>query len=242
MNITFFFIITNFITRIVSYDISAGCPTNVIFPLPPYDIKVYGSYNWQTSTKRTIVNEVTHHYRTTLKGNIIVASCYIFRAFESKVRDSISLSTRDGVRLACTRSDCDAGHIIPAIFGGNDSVTNLIPQFDNLNRGMWAQYEKAISRVPVGSVVVTIYEYEQNSYENTILSSIGAVPRYAFRHASFLRSYVYNDRLPNELLLCGTFLNDGRVPVGRYEELKVSLSSWNSHKPVGNFGRCDYLV
>jgi len=233
------------IDDVVSYDISRGCPNNIVYPLPSYDIVDYGTYTWLTDKNQIITNKITHHYKTIRHNgrnvNIIVASCYSYNNKGVQKRKNNPDDIRLGVQLACElQSACDAGHIIPSILGGNESATNFVPQINGFNRGVWAKYELAIrDQAPLNSIVTTHYEYVDSSLLNSILSSVGAVPSFLYRQPHVMRSYVYVDGSIPRILFCGTFINQHNRLPGNYIKLDVPVRDWLTRtKPKGTYGSC----
>ncbi|XP_025209030.1 uncharacterized protein LOC112604281 [Melanaphis sacchari] len=237
-------VILNGYTIVQTYDISRGCPDNIVYPLPSYDIIDYGTYTWTTTNGMVITNKITHHYKTIFHNgmaNMLVTSCYSYDNVGVQDKRTNPSNIQLGVQLACEhQADCDAGHIIPTILGGNETATNFIPQFNSFNRGVWAQYESDIkTRAPVNSIVITLYEYAPKSLNNSILSSVGAVPFFLYRQPDIMRSYVVVDGVDPRLLFCGTFLNRHGVKNPKHTLIDMSIRDWISmKKPKGTYGKC----
>lgn len=69
------------------------------------------------------------------------------------------------IKRSCT--PCDAGHLIPHLHGGTADDGNYFSQDSVLNRGFWAQVERAVLDKPLYTTVVTIqliYNYKMYPY------------------------------------------------------------------------------
>jgi len=224
---------------VTAYDLRNGCP-KVVYDIPRHTYWEYDKYDWYTfGEKVKSTNEVVRYYDTYKNGNLTVALCYKFHNVDYlKPRKSIPEDIRQVVKMTCIH-DCDAGHLLPARFGGLDIITNIIPQQSSLNRGPWNGFEDSIAKYGVDSTIVLIV-LEYNARNDLHMKfNTELIQNLIVRHPAQLRTVSFSDSVPSIIHACGTFKNDGRVPMGVTKNIGMTTGKWAAKSlPPGNYAEC----
>lgn len=88
--------------------------------------------------------------------------CYRYMGKTTLPRPSNPKAVIDKVKQSC--DTCDAGHLIPHLYGGTTNIRNYFSQDSILNKGFWSQVERSLEFKPIINTTVTIqllYKYSK---------------------------------------------------------------------------------